>query len=456
MGVKFVLIGAGSATFGSRTVIDVLLSEELAKAESEIWLVDIDEKRLERVYKFSKLVAAHLGRKTRIFTNIDRSKALPDADYVITSIATHRAELWEQDFRVPISYGFNHPYGENGGPGSVFHALRNLKILIPICEDVKRLAPNAKLFNFTNPESKVLHSMISLTGVEAYGLCHGIYACIGFITKYMDIPRDKIEVTSAGLNHFYYVKKVINKETGEDILPILLDKIKNDKNMPASLWKRFVEIFDWLSYPDDYHIGEYVSFGAEYTGTKYLFGLESRPIGTPVGIRGWRYRMKKVVGDKFFEDIPEEPEISMEDLLDEYIEGRSLDDKILKPSGEVLIPIIEAIESNTTLRVDAINCMNDGLYIENLRSDGVVEIPAHIDSNGIHPINVGKLPESVSAYMNLQISIQNMITETYRTKSKKILLQTLLIDPFVNSIEKAKSLIDDMLELQKDFLPEFH
>ncbi len=454
MGIKFVLIGAGSATFGSRTVIDILLSERFADKDNEIWLVDIDSKRLDRVLKFSELAKNHLNREIKIFATTDRTKALPNADYVITSIATQRAQLWEQDFRVPISYGFNHPYGENGGPGSVFHALRNLKILIPICEDVKRLAPNAKLFNFTNPESKVLHSMITLTGVEAYGLCHGIYACIGFISKYTGIPREDLEVTSAGLNHFYFVKKIINKRTGKDILPTLLERVKNDDAIPPSLWKRFIEIFDWLTYPDNYHIGEYVSFGAEFTGTKYLFGIESRPLDTPVGIRGWRYRMRQVLGDKVFGEIPEEPEISMEDLLDGYIRKGKVDENILKNSGEMVIPIIEAMETNTKIRVDAINLINSNRYIENLREDGVIEIPAYVNGKGIHPIDTGKIPEPIAGYMNLQISIQKMITETFGAKSKKFLLQTLLLDPFVNSIEKTKLLIDDMLYLQKDFLPE--
>lgn len=47
------------------------------------------------------------------------------------------------------------------------------------------------------------------------------------------------------------------------------------------------------------------------------------------------------------------------------------------------------------------------------------------------------------------------LTEAYRTREKNLLLQALLMDPVVNSIEAAKKLLDEMLVLQKDFLPEF-
>jgi alpha-galactosidase/6-phospho-beta-glucosidase family protein len=53
------------------------------------------------------------------------------------------------------------------------------------------------------------------------------------------------------------------------------------------------------------------------------------------------------------------------------------------------------------------------------------------------------------------LSIQRLITEAYRTRSKKLLLQALLLDPVVNSVIEAEKLLDEMLELQQEFLPDF-
>ena len=80
----------------------------------------------------------------------------------------------EQDFRVPLSFGFKHVLGENGGPGAMFHALRNYEVIIPICKDIERFCPDATLLNFTNPEARIVMAITQLTKVKVIGLCHGV------------------------------------------------------------------------------------------------------------------------------------------------------------------------------------------------------------------------------------------------------------------------------------------
>src|SRR5574340_254707 len=109
----------------------------------------------------------------------DRREALAGASYVITSVAIKRYPLWEQDFRIPLAYGFKHALGENGGPGALFHALRNSELMIPICRDIEKLCPEALLLNFTNPESRIIRAVADLTKVRAVGLCHGAGGSIG-------------------------------------------------------------------------------------------------------------------------------------------------------------------------------------------------------------------------------------------------------------------------------------
>jgi len=100
--------------------------------------------------------------------------------------------------------------------------------------------------------------------------------------------------------------------------------------------------------------------------------------------------------------------------------------------------------------------MNRGLYIENLPQGTIVEVTAIVDGNGIHPQKVGALPEPFAAMIRTHLAINELITEAYRTRSKKLLLQALLIDPVVNSVSAAEKMLDEMLELQKDYLPCFH
>ena len=85
----------------------------------------------------------------------------------------------------------------------------------------------------------------------------------------------------------------------------------------------------------------------------------------------------------------------------------------------------------------------------------MVEVPAVVNATDIHPEQVGPLPEVLAAFCRTQVSIQLLLIEAYRQRSKKLLLQALLLDPIVDSVRQAEDMLDCMLELQKDYLPSF-
>ena len=427
--MKTVVIGAGSMSFGRGMIVDLLRSEALYGRGLQLCLVDLDEEALERMYRFALLVRDHVGSDATIERTTDRTEALPGASYVLTAVSIQRYALWEQDFRVPLSHGFRHPLGENGGPGALFHALRSLRLMVPICRDVERLCPDALLLNYTNPEARVLDAILRLTKVQAVGLCHGVFSAIGFISAYLGIPVEQLEVTSAGMNHFYAVLSAIDRETGENVLPGLLARVREDDSFPPSIWKKYIDHFGWLTYKSDDHIGEYVPYGAEFTGVRWPYGLESRPVRSAQPGPG-------------FDPGP-------------YLEGAPLDEAALRRSGEIAAPVICDIELDRRGRHDAVNVMNCEEYISNLPSDAVVEVPAYADGAGIHPIAVGAIPEPQATYIRTQISIQRTVTEAYRTGSKRLLMQALLMDPVVDSIVEAEAMLDEMLDLQRDYLPPF-
>jgi alpha-galactosidase len=324
-------------------IIDFLRAEELRGRALNLWLVDVDPRALDRMHRFAERVKAHVDSDIALHATTDRAKALPGASYVLTAVSIRRYELWEQDFRVPLSYGFRHPLGENGGPGALFHALRSLKLVMPICRDIEQLCPHALLLNFTNPEARVLDAILHLTGVHAVGLCHGVFSAIRFIADYLGRPVGSFEVTSAGMNHFYAVLKAIDRETGEDLLPGLLERLRDDDSYPPSVWKKLVDVFGWLTYKSDDHIGEYLSFGAEFAGIKWHYGLESRPVGTPRA------------GPSF--------------TVDPYLDGKPLDERALRRSGEIAVPVVCDIELDRRRRHDAVNVLNSEGYIENLHRE---------------------------------------------------------------------------------------
>ena len=128
---------------------------------------------------------------------------------------------------------------------------------------------------------------------------------------------------------------------------------------------------------------------------------------------------------------------------------------MLSPSGESVVPIICDIELDRGRNHPAVNVLNDAGFIDNLPRDGVVEVPCRTDSGGIHPVEVGSIPRAIETFLRPQFEIIRLVTEAYRTKSRKPLLQALVLDPVVDSIGRAEKMLDEMLELQSEFLPSF-
>lgn len=430
--MKIVIIGAGSRSFGRGQIADVLQSPEFVGRGVILSLVDEDVRALVLMTRLAERIKENAGTDIAVESTTDRRQALPGADYVIMAVARKRMQLWEQDFRVPLAYGFRHCLGENGGPGALFHALRSFELVVPICRDVEGLCPDALLLNFTNPEARVLHAVCHLTKVRAVGICHGVFEALDAISRYLERPIDHLDVISAGMNHFYAILGVADRETGEDLLGELLQTVLNDESPRVPpLFKKIVEVYGVFTYPSDDHIGEYLSFGSEFGGVKWPYGQEYRKIHAG-GVAM--------------------PTPSLED----HASGvRPLDEKVLRPSGEATVPIICDLELDRGSWRPAVNVLNSQRYVENLPSDGVVEVPAVVDASGIHPHSVGALPEPFAAHIRLQFSIIKLLTEAYRTRSKKLLLQALLLDPVVNSIRAAEEMLDEMLALQQEFLPIF-
>ena len=95
---------------------------------------------------------------------------------MISSIEVgNRFELWEQDWRIPQQYGVRQVYGENGGPGGLFHSLRIIPPILEICADVMKICPEATVFNFSNPMSRICTTVTrAFPDLKFIGLCHEI------------------------------------------------------------------------------------------------------------------------------------------------------------------------------------------------------------------------------------------------------------------------------------------
>ena len=137
----------------------------------------------------------------------------------------NRFELWDQDWKIPLQYGFKQIYGENGGPGGLFHSLRITPAIIDICEDINEICPDAFVFNYSNPMQRICHAVTTkFPDLKFIGLCHEIASMERQLPTLMETEFSNIEIKAGGLNHFSILLEAKYKDTKKDGYPIIREK----------------------------------------------------------------------------------------------------------------------------------------------------------------------------------------------------------------------------------------
>lgn len=446
MGSKIVLIGAGSAQFGFGTLADIFGSQTLAG--SEIVLHDINPQALDHVYQAAH---AHVREKALPFTlsaAISRQEALQDADFCIISIEVgNRFALWEQDRLIPLQYGIRQVFGENGGPGGLFHSLRIIPPILEICQDIQAICPQAFVFNFSNPMSRICYTVHrEYPDLRFVGLCHEIASLPEHLPRILNTPFENLDIQAGGLNHFSVLLRVSYRDSRQDAYPELRAKApayfeslpdwrtvsegmhKAGGELDAAhphhaqsaartwaergLFKEILARFGYLPITTDSHFGEYIPWAADVVDHK--------------GILDFYYAYKHMVTTR-------EP-------------------KMGDPTpSERIVPIIEGILTHSGQDEMAVNLPNDGL-IDNLPAEMIVEVPGTIDRGGVHGTPLGELPRAFAGLLLNQVAVHDLTAEAVLTGSKAVVLQALLVDPVVHSLRSAEQTLDTILDLQHPYL----
>ncbi|NVM36420.1 MAG: hypothetical protein HWN81_12550 [Candidatus Lokiarchaeota archaeon] len=436
---KIVLIGAGSTSFGPPMFNDIYLSDVLEG--SKIVLHDINEEKLEMIYELLLVENEKRDNKFSLERTTDRIKALNGADFIINSIEVgDRMELWRQDYEIPRKHGSTQILGECGGPGGTFHAWRIIPPMVEIVRDAEKICPDAFFINFSNPMSRVcLAIKRSVKNLKFIGLCHQIGFMVEHLPKMFNKSINELKMKVAGLNHFAFLFGLEDLSMRSNLIPsfnlkaMKYFKEHDDRFEFSTLTFEVFKKFGYFPYVGDNHLGEYLQFGEEFTNTTDMID--------------------------WIDYIDREGEIVYEKFLKYYKSlkrGKYPKKGILNkiPSGERAVPIIEAIINNENSYENAVNIPNDNI-VDNLPQDLILECSATVNKNGVHGVKVGSLPKNIAALLRIESTIQDLCVEAILKESKELAINCLVIDPNVGNFEMAENIFNEMLELQKSYLPNF-
>jgi len=418
---KIVIIGAGSLSFGLGCLQDAMLTPSLKGAE--LVLVDLDEEKLTRTYRLAQLLNQESGAELKIAMTVDRTAALPGANYVITAVEIKRNDLWRKDWEIPLKHGLKHVLGENGGPGGLFHTLRMVPVLLEIARDMERYCPDALLINFSNPESRLTLAVAENTRIKAVGLCHGLQWQRWKISQYLNMDQDDIFIQAAGVNHFTWIQKLKDRRTGEDLYPKLAALEKTWDPLCQYLY----QVYGLYPSPSDDHSGEYI---------------------------GWSHHMVGLHGHDFAADDRHREE--MDAKLAAMLAGeRPVTELLARKSGEEAFDIIAAHWSGTPLYQMALVLSNREGLIPGLPAGCTVEVPGYVDTFGVHGLKVEPLPAGIMGMLHREATIQMLTVEAAVKGDRRLALQALLLDPVVTDPKAAEACLAELFEVHAPYLPTF-
>jgi len=444
--MKIVLIGAGSSQFGFGTMGDVFQSEALRG--SEIVLHDINPEALALVEKTGKAFIEEHALPFTLTATASRKEALAGADFCIISIEVgDRRELWDQDWKVPQQFGIRQVFGENGGPGGLFHAARVTPPILEICEDISKICPDAWVFNYSNPMSRICTTVTrKFPDLKFVGLCHEIASVQRLLPKILGLPWESIKARAAGLNHFSAVLTASHTETGEDLYPALMEKAPayfDGSHGLGPIMKHYKKTGEWLS-PDDpvaHAQGNWPDRGL-FKVLMDRFGVFPITTDSHLGeYVQWAYDAVDHQGILDFHNMYWDHLAQSEPVIELKLEER-------------VVPIIEGIIGDFGYEEEAVNIPNNGL-IADLPDWLVIEVPAIISAKGIEGIAPDALPKPFLGLLHNQVAVHDMTAEAILTGSKAALLNALMVDPVVDVYQPLDKLVDTMLDLQADYLRYF-
>jgi alpha-galactosidase len=451
--IKIVLVGAASREFGPATLRDIHLSDPILDTGAEIVLMDLDAPGLERTAEYARTLSTTLGRSFDVTLTTDLDEALERADFVIMAIELDRYFYWAQDFHIPRTYGFRQIYGENGGPGGLFHALRNMGPSVDIARAVARICPDAWLLNYTNPLTKLCEAQTRLTDARVVGLCHGVFHGKEQVCRILEHPLDDLEAYASGLNHFTWFESLRSRRTGEDLYPRLRERERAAHWLSdwdeIALSRTLLRTFGLYPSPGANHIGEYIRWAEDFLGSSALQFFYDPRDGHPWttgNVPTWLYNLSD---DPTHVPLYPDHPLPRIKAPREDREGQSM---AIKPSGELAIPIIEGLACGVQTDLAAVNVPNQG-FVPGLPDAAVVEVPASVDASGLHPRAMQPLPEAVLALLRTQVSINRLLVDAFDTRSRDTLLQALLLDPTTSSYRQSVEVINRMFEVQESVLP---
>lgn len=453
--MKLTVIGGG----GVRSMFlakSIAQKADLLKIDTLVFM-DNDEKKLNIYGKMAKKVSEILCPDLKFILTTDKLTAISDADYVITTIRVGGDEMRVKDERIALNLGLLGQ--ETTGAAGLSFAMRSVCALADYCEIVKKYAkPTCRVFNFTNPAGVVSQTLRDMGYDFTYGICDAPSGMLRSFEKLYGAEEGSAKGEIYGLNHLSYFSSI--KINGIEVLDELIDNERaytetDMRYFEKELLKSRKSILnEYLYY--FYYCEEAVSniLNAKQTRGEQICEINQKMTA----------ELEKIDIENDFETAFKVFEHWYGIRENNYMASETgvkrtapwhfdIYEKSDGGYAGVALKYIEIAQSNKSDSM--ILCVPNGNAIEGLLPDDIVEITCNIDKDGAVPHHFGKVDELNLELIRRVKIYERLSSKAIRTKSKQVAVEALTLHPLVNSYSLAKKLIEEYVNLNKEFIGEW-
>lgn len=428
--VKMAVIGGGSSY--TPELLEGIIDNQDVLNVSEVWLVDTAEgkEKLSIIENLAKRMVQKANRRIKIVATLDRREAITNASYVISQIRVGQLNMRRNDEYISIKHGVIGQ--ETTGAGGFMKALRTIPVMLDICRDIEELAPDAWLLNFTNPAGVITEAILKHSNVKVVGLCNNP---INFYKKFAaayNVDMEDVSINFTGINHLIWITDLYIKGQSK-IGDILTGKSETyeAKNIPSFGWD-----------------------------TAFLQSLEA----IPCGYHKYYYQTDQILEkqlDQFKHNETRADQVQkVEKELFEIYKDPNVQEKpdALEQRGgayysEAAINLIKSIHSNTR-KIHTLNVRNNGT-IACLPDDVSIEVNCVVENHQITPLQVGSVPPQIRGLLQNVKAYEELTVDAAVSGDRGVALQALTLHPLIPSSDRANRILDEMLEVNRQYLPQF-
>jgi 6-phospho-beta-glucosidase len=428
--MKIAVIGGGSTY--TPELVNGFLDRIKSLPLTELWLMDIDAERLNIVGGFAQRMVAAKGYPFKVVLTTDQRAAVKGAIYVTTQIRVGHMPARVADEYLGLRHGLIGQ--ETTGIGGMAKAMRTIPVLLKLAKDMQELAPDAMLVNFTNPSGLVTEALQRFAPqVPSVGVCNAPIGMKMQIVKELEkstgkaIPLERADLNTLGLNHLSWHRGFT--VDGEDVWPqVLTAYIASLKAEAEPEWD--ARTIESLGMIPNYYLQYY------YRTNKKMELQEKWPPSRGEEVIEIEKRLLKQYADPKLNEPP----------ADLMLRGGAY-------YSTVATQLLNA-HYNDMGETHVVNVRHNGA-VPGWPADWVLEMPARVDRKGIHPLPAEPLPPACFGLLAHVKAYELLTVEAAVHGDRNAAYQALLVHPIGPQADQVQAVLDDLLETNKAYLPQF-